>query len=315
MFQTSNFLLRLTYLIFIFVTKNQFIFAIDYEPSISLAYYLDSSSKKSDISNLFIRGDVFKDFCDHVYDETTPGFNPKKVRPYDTVFVKTDHDHLGFYLSVYHSKIKCPYILVTHNSDHSIPGPYASNLDDPKIVVWFGQNVENYSHPKLIPIPIGIANKNWPHGNAETFLSAIDSKDKIERNILLYMNISLSSYPNERTKVYNLFKEKPFCFVSSPKSHAAYLQDLLASKFVLSPRGNGIDCHRTWEALLMGAYPIVRTSSLDPLYKDLPVVIVEDWEEIDEEFLEAKYKEMLLKKYDLKKIYAQYWLDLIDSYK
>ena len=44
-------------------------------------------------------------------------------------------------------------------------------------------------------------------------------------------------------------------------------------KFILSPPGAGFDCHRTWEALYLGAIPIVKTSSLDPLYKDLPVVI------------------------------------------
>ena len=276
-----------------------------------LASSVPSQNRNS--STPFITGDTFRNFCDHVYDETTPGFNTRKVRPYDTVFVKTDHDHLGFFFSVYHSKIKCPYILVTHNSDHCIPGPYAKYLDDPKIVAWFGQNVENYSHPKLISIPIGIANKYWSHGNTDTFLKALESKDKIERTILLYMNISVSTYPNERTHVFNLFKDAPYCYVSLPKDHASYLNDLLASKFVLSPRGNGIDCHRTWEALLMGAYPIVRSSSLDPMYKDLPVVIVEDWEEITEEFLEAKYAEMILKKYDLSKVYVKYWLNLIES--
>ena len=268
-----------------------------------------------DPSSPFITGDTFRNFCDHVYDETTPGFNPKKVRPYDTVFVKTDHDHLGFFFNVYHSKIRCPYILVTHNSDHGIPGPYSHFLDDPKIVAWFGQNAENYSHPKLIPIPIGIANKYWTHGNTETFLNAVESIDKLERSILLYMNINVSTYPNERTLVYNLFKKEPYCYVSPPKDHAAYLNDLLSSKFVLSPRGNGIDCHRTWEALLMGAYPIVRASSLDPMYKDLPVVIVEDWKEVTKEFLNAKYAEMILKKYNWDKAYVQYWLDLIESYK
>jgi hypothetical protein len=31
--------------------------------------------------------------------------------------------------------------------------------------------------------------------------------------------------------------------------------------------------------LLLGSIPIVKTSPLDPLYKDLPVVIVKDWNE------------------------------------
>lgn len=274
-----------------------------------------SLAQDRDPSSPFITGDTFRNYCDHVYDETTPGFNPRKVRPYQTVFVKTDHDHLGFYFNVYHSKIKCPYILVTHNSDHGIPGPYAHFLDDPKLVAWFGQNVEDYSHPKLIPIPIGIANKYWKHGDPEAFLSVLEQKDKVERNILLYMNISVSTYPNERMFVYNLFNKASYCYASPPKDHISYLNDLASSKFVLSPRGNGIDCHRTWEALIMGAYPVVRASSLDPMYEDLPVVIVNDWEEVTEEFLKAKYAEMILKNYNWGKVYVQYWLNLIESYK
>ena len=50
--------------------------------------------------------------------------------------------------------------------------------------------------------------------------------------------------------------------------------------FELSPQGNGLDCHRTWEALILNTIPIVRTSSLDPLYEGLPVVVVAEWADV-----------------------------------
>ena len=53
--------------------------------------------------------------------------------------------------------------------------------------------------------------------------------------------------------------------------------------FVVSPHGNGLDCHRTWESLVLGNIPIVKRSSIDPLYEGLPVVIVDDWREITPE--------------------------------
>ena len=37
-----------------------------------------------------------------------------------------------------------------------------------------------------------------------------------------------------------------------------YLMALGQHRFVLSPRGNGLDAHRTWEALLVGAIPSAR---------------------------------------------------------
>ena len=42
----------------------------------------------------------------------------------------------------------------------------------------------------------------------------------------------------------------------------------------------GLDAHRTWEALLVGTIPIVRSSKLNPLYERLPVIIVNRWEEV-----------------------------------
>ena len=50
--------------------------------------------------------------------------------------------------------------------------------------------------------------------------------------------------------------------------------------FTISPHGNGLDCHRTWEDLSLGCIVIVKTSPLDSLYQNLPVVIVRDWDDI-----------------------------------
>ena len=35
--------------------------------------------------------------------------------------------------------------------------------------------------------------------------------------------------------------------------------------FIVSPHRNGLDCHRTWEALVLGCIPIVKTSPIDDL--------------------------------------------------
>ena len=55
-----------------------------------------------------------------------------------------------------------------------------------------------------------------------------------------------------------------------------FLHEMGRHRFVLSPRGNGLDAHRTWETMLVGAIPIVRHSPLHPLYDRLPVLVVAD---------------------------------------
>ena len=85
----------------------------------------------------------------------------------------------------------------------------------------------------------------------------------------------------------------------------------------LSPRGNGLDCHRTWEALYLDAIPIVWHSTLDSLYADLPIILINDWSEINEEFLRKKLSEIARKKrqqpsvYQYDKLRNAFWHRLI----
>eukprot|EP00581_Thalassiosira_minuscula_P011257 CAMPEP_0183725922 /NCGR_PEP_ID=MMETSP0737-20130205/21903_1 /TAXON_ID=385413 /ORGANISM="Thalassiosira miniscula, Strain CCMP1093" /LENGTH=356 /DNA_ID=CAMNT_0025957093 /DNA_START=32 /DNA_END=1099 /DNA_ORIENTATION=- len=59
----------------------------------------------------------------------------------------------------------------------------------------------------------------------------------------------------------------------------------LQYKFMLSPRGVGLDCYRTWEALYLGMIPVVKTSTLDSMYQGLPVLIVDEWSDLTPELL------------------------------
>jgi hypothetical protein len=259
----------------------------------------------------FISGDTFRAYADHIFDETTSRFNPKKVKSGDVIFVKTDGKYLDTFFRNYHPKIGFPYILVTHNSDCSAPGAFAPYLDDPKLLAWFAQNVEGIGHFKLFPIPIGIANKCWDHGNPSIFSNLLSSAKNVDKPFLCYLNFEPSTYPKERLYVWSLFHSQPWCVSSKPKALRQYLRDLSFSKFVLSPRGNGLDCHRTWEALLMGAIPVVFSSTLDPLYEDLPVLIVNDWTEITESYLDEQYKKIKSKKHNTEKMFIKYWIEQI----
>ncbi len=119
----------------------------------------------------------------------------------------------------------------------------------------------------------------------------------------------------ERWPLYQMFLRAPFCYRPIKKRFDYYLNDVAASKFVLSPRGVGLDTYRLWESLYLGSYPIVKSSSLDPLYRDLPVVIVQEWTDVTEEFLHQKYEELGQKTYNLDKLKMSYWKDLIYSFK
>ena len=77
--------------------------------------------------------------------------------------------------------------------------------------------------------------------------------------------------------------------------------------FVLSPLGNGLDCHRTWEALVLGAIPIVKSGPLDPLYSDLPVLIVQEWSDVTPELLQATIENFKQRDFNYAKLDLNYW--------
>lgn len=72
-------------------------------------------------------------------------------------------------------------------------------------------------------------------------------------------------------------------------------KNMMKYPFVLSAFGNGMDCHRTWEALLCGCIPIVRTFVFRELFENLPVLIVERWEDITMPLLKQTVYEFKLK--------------------
>ena len=88
-----------------------------------------------------------------------------------------------------------------------------------------------------------------------------------------------------------------------------YFSLLPKFKFVISPEGNGMDCHRHYEALLAGCIPIIEYNDIiPPKYGDnIPILYTKDYSEITPSYLEEKYKEMIDTHYDFSKLFLSSW--------
>lgn len=247
--------------------------------------------------------------ADHFYNDKVQ-FDPKNIKSKDIICL--DPNFATQFVQKILPQIKVPYILITADSDLP-PELYGEPiLNDPKLIAWFAINIEKWNHPKLHLLPLGaktLAN------NLKSVIQILENSKKTVRKHLLYVNFLIRNFPKERQYVYDLFCNKSYCYVSEMKKYPAYCEDLVSSKFVLSPRGNGLDCWRTWEALYFGTIPIVKSSRLNPLYKDLPILVVDSWTEITEDFLNQKYLEMSVKNYDWNKLKPEYWTRIIQSYR
>ncbi len=271
------------------------------------------------LSKPFISGDDFRAIADFIYDETDSSLDPREVRPGDIIFLGPNHPEetdspktmRKFFFEV-HPQINNSYILITHNSDYGAPNEFVDCLNDEKIFMWFAENPDILSHPKLVPIPIGLPKAHYGLCYPE-FIEKTKSmripKTKSRRNV--YCNFSVTNNFQERGVVFEHFKEKNFCFFSQRKPLFDYLQELARFPFAISPHGLGLDCHRTWEALALGVIPIVKTSTLDPLYIDLPVIIVNEWKDVTPSLLQKELKKIQSTRQNLEKLYFAYWETLV----
>lgn len=268
--------------------------------------YVTDRKKERDTESTFpyVSGNAFRALCHHIIDDTRIPFYPEHVRDGDLIFLKTKY--LRRFIKYMHPQIKQRYFLLTHYGDEDIPGEYPNLLEDKKLIKWFGINV-TFTHPKLIPLPIGFGS-----GKLQKLFDEIKAKP-FEKKRLLYLNFA-PTHP-EREYVRKYFSSKPFCTIHDRLEYKEYLTELRNSQFTISPRGNGWDCHRIWESIFMGTIPILKTSPIDHLFVDLPVLIVENWTEVTEAFLEKKLSEITLKEYNLDKLYMNYWIQLIDQEK
>ena len=63
-------------------------------------------------------------------------------------------------------------------------------------------------HPKLQPIPIGIANEKWPHGDKNILLKIINENNKKEN--LVYCNFDITTNYNKRNNTMIACKQHTY---------------------------------------------------------------------------------------------------------
>lgn len=172
------------------------------------------------------------------------------------------------------------FVLVLHNGDETISADFENILADRfRRILSVNQLVQ---HPSFIPIPIGLENKKYfTNGVPSDFQKLLSSglKGTQERKISMLQAFSLHTNPKERGECLKVAEELG-CSRLNGVTAAEYRKALSESKFVLSPAGNGFDCHRTWEAMYLGAIPIVRREHWPFSKLDLPVLQVDEWADL-----------------------------------
>lgn len=230
-----------------------------------------------------ITGNAFKSIADDFLDEEKTYINISK-KP-KIIFLKTDWIEL-FKQKVL-PQIDYNFKLITHNADRPAPSGNIDLLEDSRLVKWYGMNCE-IKHLKLQPIPIGVANEKWAHGNKDILLEVVNTN--IPKTNLCYSNFDLTTNHIRRPEIFQTVRSKTFIDVDTVKhSYKDYLTKLKSYKYVISPPGNSIDCHRIWEAIYVGVIPIVEKHLAMEYFYDLPVLFIDSFKTFTEDLLKEKY--------------------------
>lgn len=253
---------------------------------------------------------------------------------------------LDHFFRFMYDQINVPFVLVTGGySDSYAPGAIKldhvfNDIRQSKIIHWFSINCNHNPDPnRFTCIPLGMYALNVYGPSAIPTLkkfaahtvfakhspSHITSAANASYDIIVSFNVN--SIPRLRAGIWNMFCggtledavtmwTTPFLFTNSKNITAlcfnrielAKTYDIITrNKFVLSPHGAGLDCYRTWETLLLGGYPVVMEGSLDSMYHDLPVLILDNWDDLTLDLLQKTAIKFSSTNYTYESLYTSYY--------
>ena len=250
----------------------------------------------------FIDGDYFESQADFSFGDmystncTDPNYENLSIifsqHDEPKIFIETHRLGVLFRELVNFQNRNCKIIL--HNSDATFGSELLYNIPNNVRKIWC-QNYNFTETSRIISLPIGLERIRWFPEQKKQELLLQKVHEPIMRDNLIYMNFNISTSPY-RKQVYDKLINRPFInteMVGNGGDYNNYLNNLKKHKFVVSPPGNGIDCHRNWEALYLGCIPvIINTHFSQNVYSKNKVLIVNDFDELTEELLEKKYHEI-----------------------
>ncbi|MBI3901576.1 MAG: hypothetical protein HY306_01310 [Nitrosomonadales bacterium] len=247
-----------------------------------------------------------------------------------SIYVKVEPEFLSYFAFKVAPELKRPFILVTGDSDNPIDDTNKDAIDQitrqSQFVAWYSQNL-NFNHDRMFHLPIGLDYHTlwhnpafWQgrhvfpmHQEGELFDVLLQSRAFKEREIKAYCNWHFHPGRGDRQRCMQevhpdacYFEARPI-----PRYQTWINQSLFA--FVISPEGNGMDCHRTWEAIALGSIPILKKNPITTMFEGLPVIIVDDWQAVTPAFLDQQAVIFQNMKFDYSKIWLACWKDKLSE--
>jgi len=152
------------------------------------------------------------------------------------------------------------------------------------------------SEKKIIPIPLGLERSCYRSSGVISDFTKPYNEDISNRKIPFLVAWNDETNPDRATYRKEFSNSSNSLIIEKRISPKTIHKLMRRTMFVPAPAGNGLDCHRTWEALYLGCIPVV----LRKEYcgdDNWPVMVVDSWEEL-----------LLLDSLQLKELYLSNFL-------
>lgn len=203
------------------------------------------------------------------------------------------------------------YVLLADGGDGNL-----ENLDLPSNILHvYCPNLPFYNK-KYSPYPRGVLKSNYLKGHNNLDLKQIVKLDKI------YVNFTVYSYSSFRQEDFNYWNNQSILnnYITikhtNHNDNESYWKDLYVHKFniISSPastidKNKNRDTYRLWETLVAKSFPIAKKSPMMEFFKNelnLPIILVDSWEEINLEKLNKIALSYLNKNFEATK--EDFWI-------
>jgi hypothetical protein len=196
------------------------------------------------------------------------------------------------------------------------------------LIKWYAQNTLAYNHFKIVQMPIGLDYHTITENPSHSWKLLYElPHPRNQENVIVNVKSNAVPFYERIPKIYVNFSMKNDKFKQRELSIATINPELLAISntfmprtlvwnniakyaFVLSPFGNGMDCHRTWEVLCLGSIPIVKAPHFKNLFENLPVLNVNEWSDVNNQLLLDTIQIFKNTIFNYDKLTLTYWTNL-----
>lgn len=180
------------------------------------------------------------------------------------------------------STVSHRFTLYFHNSDDCFSQTHTKLLEIPLLDKIYTQNIAIQPTDRIIPLPIGIANQMWKHGDLNVWKRVLESPIVSKTNHI-YCFFKIETNKAKRSLCYNAVVKHNIP-IQPALPYEEYLRLLQTFKYAICPEGNGLDTHRFWECVYLKVIPICLRNHITEYYsKQYPVMLIDNWDEIEKQ--------------------------------